>query len=80
MNPERKERMKMENLIKVLENYTEEEITAGSSFKTDLALSSFDTACVIDEIEESMGVRIDIKDFVTYKTVGEMADYIASLK
>lgn len=72
--------MKMENLIKVLENYTEEEITTGSSFKTDLALSSFDTACVIDEIEEAMGVRIDIKDFVTYKTVGEMADYIASLK
>ena len=72
--------MKMENLIKVLENYTEEEITEASSFKTDLALSSFDTACVIDEIEEAMGVRIDIKDFVTYKTVGEMADYIASLK
>ena len=80
MNPERKERMKTENLIKVLENYTEEEITAGSSFKTDLALCSFDTACVIDEIEESMGVRIDSKDFVTYKIVGEMADYIASLK
>ena len=63
-----------------INDYTEEEITTGSSFKTDLALSSFDTACVIDEIEEAMGVRIDIKDFVTYKTVGEMADYIASLK
>ncbi len=70
----------MEELIKVLENYTEEEIVGASTFKTDLALSSFDTACIIDEIEEAMGVRIDIKDFVTYKTVGEMADYIASLK
>lgn len=70
----------MENLIKVLENYTEEEITGASSFKTDLALSSFDTVCMIDEIEEAMGVRIDIKDFVAYKTVGEMAGYIASLK
>ena len=70
----------MENLIKVLENYTEEEITAESRFKTDLALSSIDVACIIDEIEDVMGVRIDIKDFVTYKTVGEMADYIASLK
>ena len=70
----------MENLIKVLENYTEEEITAESRFKTDLALSSFDIACIIDEVEEAMGVRIDIKDFVNYKTVGEMADYIASLK
>lgn len=70
----------MENLIKVLENYTEEEITAASGFKTCLALSSFDVACIIDEIEDVMGVRIDIRDFVTYKTVGEMADYIASLK
>ena len=70
----------MEELIRVLENYTEEEITEASGFRTDLALSSFDTVCMIDEIEESMGVKIDIKDFVTYKTVGEMAAYIASLK
>lgn len=71
----------MEELIKVLQNYTEEDVIERStSFKTDLALSSFDTVCMIDEIEEAMGVRIDIKDFVTYKTVGEMADYIASLK
>ena len=46
----------MEELIKVLENYTEEEIVATSTFKTDLALSSFDTACVIDEIEEALEV------------------------
>ena len=70
----------MEELIKVLENYTEEEITAASGFKTDLALSSFDTACVIDEIADAMDVTIDIRDFITYKTVGEMAEYIATLK
>lgn len=71
----------MEELIKVLENYTEEEVIERStSFKTDLALSSFDIVCMIDEIEAATGVRIEIKDFVTYKTVGEMADYIASLK
>lgn len=70
----------MEELIRVLENYTEEEITEASRFKTDLGLSSFDTVCMIDEIEEAIGVRIDIKDFVNYKTVGEMAEYIASLK
>ncbi len=70
----------MEELIKVLENYTEEEITAASGFKTDLALSSFDIACIIDEVEEAMGVRIEIKDFVNYKSVGEMAEYLATLK
>ena len=70
----------MEELIKVLENYTEEEITEASRFKTDLGLSSFDVVCMIDEIEDETGVRIDIKDFVNYKTVGEMSGYIASLK
>ena len=70
----------MEELIRVLENYTEEEITEASKFRTDLGLSSFDTVCMIDEIEEAIGVKIDIKDFVTYKTVGEMAGYIATLK
>ena len=44
----------MEELIRVLENYTEEEITAESKFKTDLALSSFDIACIIDETEETL--------------------------
>ena len=70
----------MEELIRVLENYTEEEITEASKFRTDLGLSSFDTVCMIDEIEEAIGVKIDIKDFVTYKTVGEMVGYIATLK
>ena len=66
----------MEELIRVLENYTEEEITEASRFKTDLGLSSFDVVCMIDEIEDETGVRIDIKDFVNYKTVGEMAKYL----
>lgn len=71
----------MEELIKVIENYAEVEvIERTTNFKTDLQLSSFDTVCMIDEIEEATGVRIELKDFITYKTVGEMADYIASLK
>ena len=71
----------MEKLISVIENYVEidGEITADMSFKKDLGLSSFDTVCMIDEIKETMGVTLDPTDFVKYKTVGEMAEYIATL-
>ena len=71
----------MEKLIGVIENYVEldGEITAEMSFKKDLGLSSFDTVCMIDEIKETLGVTLDPTDFVKYKTVGEMAQYIATL-
>ncbi len=72
----------MEKLIGVIENYVEldGEITADMSFKKDLGLSSFDTVCMIDEIKETLGVTLSPTDFVKYKTVGEMAEYIATLQ
>lgn len=70
----------MEKLVEIIENYVEldGEITAGMEFKKDLGLASFDTVCMIDEIKDVTGVELEPNDFVTYKTVGEMADYINS--
>lgn len=71
----------MEELIKIIENYSEfQEITEDTTFKGDLELSSFDTACIVSEIESEMGVTVSLKDFIKHKTVGEMAEYISSLK
>lgn len=71
----------MKELIAIIENYVEaDEITAGTSFKKDLGLSSFDTVCMIDDIKTNLGVKLEPADFVKYKTVGEMADYIESKK
>lgn len=71
----------MTELIKVLENYSEfEDINETTTFKNDLELSSFDTVCIIEEIGTALGVKILAKDFVKYKTVGEMAAYIAEKK
>lgn len=65
----------------IIENYVEaDEITAETSFKKDLGLSSFDTVCMIDEIKTELGVKLEPADFVKYKTVGEMADYINSVQ
>lgn len=69
----------MNELIAIIENYVEaDEITAATRFKKDLGLSSFDTVCMIAEIKTALGAEIEPSDFVRYKTVGEMAEYIAS--
>ena len=71
----------MQELVAIIENYVEaDEITADTSFKKDLGLSSFDTVCMIDEIKTELGVKLEPADFVKHKTVGEMADYINSLR
>lgn len=71
----------MEKLIELIENYVEvDEITQASSFRNDLGMSSFDTMCLITDIEVELGVKLKPTDFINYKTVGEMSAYIESLK
>ena len=70
----------IEKLVEIIENYVEvDEIKSEDSFKLDLGMSSFDTMCMVAEIESTMGVKLTTADFVKYKTVGEMAKYIATL-
>ena len=56
-----------------------DEIKSEDSFKLDLGMSSFDTMCMVSEIEATMGVKLTATDFIKHKTVGEMAKYIATL-
>lgn len=71
----------MEKLIELIENYVEaDDISSSSTFRQDLGMSSFDTMCLITDIEVELKVKLKPTDFVKYKTVGEMADYIATLK
>ena len=70
----------IEKLVEIIENYVEaDEIKSEDNFKLDLGMSSFDTMCMVAEIESTMGVKLTAADFVKYKTVGEMAKYIATL-
>ncbi len=56
-----------------------DEIKSEDSFKFDLGMSSFDTMCMVAEIESSLGVKLQAEDFIKYKTVGKMAERIAVL-
>ena len=70
-----------EQLIEILENYVEvEDITPDSNFKANLEMSSFDTMCLITDVKSVFGVDLKATDFIDHKTVGEMADYIASIR
>ena len=69
----------LEELIRIIENYVEaDEIKSEDRFKLDLGMSSFDTACMVEEIKNEIGVQLTTADFIKNKTVGEMAEYIAS--
>lgn len=68
-------------LVEILENYVEvENISADDNFKADLEMSSFDTMCLVTDVKSTFGVSLKATDFIDYKTVGEMAQYIASVR
>ena len=69
----------IEKLVEILENYVEaDEIKSEDRFKSDLGMSSFDTVCLMTDIKTEMGIELEAADFIKYKTVGEMAEYLAS--
>lgn len=72
----------MEKLIELLLNYVEpdEEITAETNIKFDLGMSSFDLACLANDIRSEMGVSLKADDFRKHRTVGALAQHIANLK
>ncbi|MBR2954400.1 MAG: acyl carrier protein [Clostridia bacterium] len=57
-----------------------ENISADDNFKADLEMSSFDTMCLVTDVKSVFGVNLKATDFIDYKTVGEMANYIASVR
>ena len=69
-----------EKLVEIIENYVEaDEIKAEDNFKLDLGMSSFDTMCMVAEIESTLGIKLTAADFIKNKTVGEIAKHIEAL-
>lgn len=72
----------MEKLIELLLNYVEpdDEITAETRIKSELGMSSFDLACLANDIRDEMGVSLTADEFRKYRTVGALAEYIENSK
>ena len=70
----------IEGLIEIIENYVEaDEIKSEDSFKLDLGMSSFDTVCMLSDIQSEFGIELTASDFINNKTVGEMSKHIETL-
>ncbi len=57
-----------------------DEIKSEDNFKFDLGMSSFDTMCMVSDIKTEFGIELTAVDFIKHKTVGEMAEYMETLK
>ncbi len=70
----------MEKLIDLLLNYVEpdEDITAETSIKEDLGMSSFDLVCLAEEIFGEFGVKLTAENFRSCITVGSLAAFITA--
>ncbi len=68
----------MKKIIELLLNYVEpdDEITAETSIKEDLGMSSFDLVCFGDEIFEEFGVKLTADNFRECDTVGKLSEFI----
>lgn len=73
----------LEEIRNIICNYidiTPEEITEDSKLRSDIGLNSFDMVNVAVDIESEYGISFDSKKFVEIKTVGDLMNYIESLK
>ena len=63
-------------IIDIIKDYTDAEITLDTELTTQLGLSSFDAVMIIDAVNENLG--LDIKPNILYecKTVGDLLEKV----
>lgn len=71
---------KMKALITEYVDVEAEKITPDSRFIDDLGFSSYDFMSFLGALEDEFDVEIDERKAVEIRTVGEAADYLASLQ
>lgn len=72
----------LDQIKELITNYVDvdaEEITEDSKFIDDLGFNSYDFMSFLGEIEDEFDVEIDEREAVKIHTVGEAAEYIASI-
>lgn len=73
----------LEKIKELITNYVEieaEKITPESKFVDDLGFNSYDFMSFLGELEEEFDVEIDERKAVDIHTVGDAAEYLASLQ
>jgi len=55
----------------------QDEVTLESNIREDLGADSLDMVDLIMSIEDAFGIKVDEKDAVNIKTVGDIVNYIS---
>lgn len=78
--PELTRELAQERILEILEGYDKvdasKEITAETSFISDLGLDSLDVVEVVMELEHEFNIQIPDQEADSLKTVGQAVDYI----
>ena len=59
-------------IIDIIKDYTDAEITPDTELTTQLGLSSFDAVMIIDAVNEKLGLNIKSNILYECKTVGDL--------
>ena len=73
----------LETIRNIICNYVDiapEDITEDSKLRSDIGLNSFDMVNVAVDLESEYGVKIDSKEFGGLKTIGDLMNYIETIK
>lgn len=73
----------LETFRNIICNYVDidpEDITEDSKLRSDIGLNSFDMVNVAVDLESEYGVKIDSKEFSGLKTIGDLMNYIETIK
>ena len=73
----------LETFRNIICNYVDidpEDITEDSKLRSDIGLNSFDMVNVAVDLESEYGVKIDSKEFGGLKTIGDLMNYIETIK
>jgi acyl carrier protein len=79
-NPRRNIEMTFEKVRDLLVeelDLDQDEVTLESSIREDLGADSLDMVDLIMSIEDAFGIKVDEKDAVNIKTVGDIVNYIS---
>lgn len=66
----------LEQVKKILSEYTEEEIHTDSSLSADLELTSFDLLSIITDFEDTYHIEISDRDISQFIYVSDILEYL----
>ena len=63
-----------QEVLKIIEDYTDAEVTLDTELTANLGLSSFDAVMILEAVNEKLGTAVEASELYGCKTVGELME------